>query len=896
MVVPPPFEAIDQSTNARPDWGTCWLIRDFIKSRSLDNEALYGFFPESFSRQTGLAINEIFDFAATAAKEGSQIVLFDLKPEISSTVKNTFEHENHSDPRFLGIAQELLNSLKIPLTLDRLFMDSRHMVWQYCLFATPAFWRTWLAIIEQLVAVSEGSDSALRSAINQAPHGTTNFARKTIFAEKFVSLILAGQRHWRVKTYGPFSLQEFQKLPRYVKQHAVACDALKRVINDQGGAAYIETFESMVTNPPISPPKLPNPAGYVGEQLLSSAPSTHHLGLTTERLPSAASLKSPSIYKDRDGESRLLPSKDWISHLKRCERLLTQGDLRGAIEQYQLWLSIPANEMNHLAWFNLSNLLGKAGHYEQAAIASTRAIALKPDMVGAYLNRFLAVEKMGKPQEAVVSLIEAIKSPELQNLRDRAQLTTLLNQLGRLQDDLRDFKGAEVSLKESLMINSNQPDAISTLVRLRQKQCSWPVLSPFGAVTESMMQRAASPLFTLGFLDDPDEQLQAAIRKVKELIPKRPKRLTRSDFRHKHERVRLAYVSGDLRTHAVGLLTVELLELHDRDRFEVYAYCWSRNEPSELQRRIRSALDHFVPIGNMTDREAAMRIAADEIDIVIDLQGLTLGARPNIIAAGAAPIQISFLGFPGTCAIPHVDYIVADEFVFPASLDHAFTEKALRLPICFQPSDRKRAVGIQPRRSDHLLPQDAFVFCALNNNYKITDTTFRSWMRVLKACPGSILWLLADNDLSRTNLINEAVGAGVDPDRLVFALRVSPPDYLARFELADVFLDTYPYNAGTTANDALWMGVPILTVSGKSYISRMAGSLLRSVGLESFICDSQSQQEEKAIAIYHQRYLIEDAKARLMMLKVKGELFDTTKYTRTFEEALLGLQNMITKH
>ena len=300
-------------------------------------------------------------------------------------------------------------------------------------------------------------------------------------------------------------------------------------------------------------------------------------------------------------------------------------------------------------------------------------------------------------------------------------------------------------------------------------------------------------------------------------------------------------------------------------------------------------MDHLVRIAHMDDNTAARVIASHGIDVLIDLQGLTHGARPNILVQRPAPVQISYLGLPGTCALPGVDWIIADRFVMPEALLPHCSEKPIYLPHCFQVSDRQREVGPAPTRAGCALPEDAFVFCAFSNNFKITERGFAGWMRILQAVPGSVLWLLADNDGARENLARAADAQGVGRDRLVFAPRVAPPDYLARFALADLMLDTFPYNAGTTANDALWMGLPIVTCAGRSFASRMAGSLLMAVGLAELVTGSPAEFEALAIRLGNDRARVASLKRHLAGQGRASALFDVPAIVRAIEDAVTPL-------
>jgi predicted O-linked N-acetylglucosamine transferase (SPINDLY family) len=424
-------------------------------------------------------------------------------------------------------------------------------------------------------------------------------------------------------------------------------------------------------------------------------------------------------------------------------------------------------------------------------------------------------------------------------------------------------------------------------IHLRQKQCKWPVVDGLPTDLDSVLAHA-SPLAMLGMTDDPALQRRAAQKFVEEKVGVF-ERMAPASLRYGHDKIRIGYLSSDLSMHAVSLLTVELFETHDRSRFEVHAFCWSKEDGTAFRERVRNAFDHFHKIGHLDDESAARLIRDLEIDVIVDLQGLTGNARPNIVARGPAPIQIAYLGYPGTTGLPHVDYVVADRFIFPEELQPHFSEKPLYVDTGFQVSDSKRVFGPRPSRAQFGLPDDAFVFCAFNNSHKITQPMFESWLRILKATPQSVLWLLEDNPWGKENLRKAAADQGLDVDRLHFAGRIDPRDYLARFQVADLFLDTTPYNAGTTANDALWACLPILTLSGRTYVSRMAGSLLTSAGLSHFICHSLEDYEARAIKLAIDRKEAASASAALAQRKAQGWLFSTSNFCARFEGRLSDL-------
>ena len=457
-----------------------------------------------------------------------------------------------------------------------------------------------------------------------------------------------------------------------------------------------------------------------------------------------------------------------------------------------------------------------------------------------------------------------------------------LNNAGRLLEQLKRYDEAEALMRRSLALDPRQSDVAQHYVHIRQKQCAWPVYQTFGDVTHNHLLMSTSLLGMLDESDDPALQLLTSQRFVHEKVAK----VTEAPLhkgRRREGRIKIGYLSGDLHMHAVGLLAIELLELHDKSRFEVHAFSWSREDGTPLRARIRAAMDSYTPLHGVDDRRAAELIAEAGIDVLVDLQGLTSGARPGILTWRGAPIQVSYLGLPATSAIPGVDWILADRFVMPPESLPYYTEKPIYLPHCYQVSDRKRVANPAPTRTEAGLPEDGFVFCAFNNNHKISEPVWRCWMRVLRRVEGSVLWLLADNPFAQANLTRVASEEGIAPERLVFAPRALPADYLARFQLADLFLDTFPYNAGTTASDCLWMGTPILTRSGRTYISRMAGSLLTAVGLPDLITTTIEDYEARAVQIGRQPARAASYKRYLAEHGRNSPLFDIPTVVRDIE-------------
>jgi predicted O-linked N-acetylglucosamine transferase (SPINDLY family) len=350
-------------------------------------------------------------------------------------------------------------------------------------------------------------------------------------------------------------------------------------------------------------------------------------------------------------------------------------------------------------------------------------------------------------------------------------------------------------------------------------------------------------------------------------------------------RIRLGYLSADFREHAVAHLVAELLELHDRRRFEVVGYSYGPDDASPMRTRLMRACDAFVDVRELSHPDAAARIRGDNVSILVDLQGYTTHARTEIAALRPAPLAVSFLGYTGTMGADFIDYIVVDSFAVPDAAARSFTEKLVRMPGSFQANDRQRRIGATPSRAQLGLPDGAFVFCCFNQSFKILPEVFAAWMRLLAAVEGSVLWLLETNPWAAGNLRREAGRAGVDPARMVFAPFVPQEAHLGRMRAADLVLDTRPYNAHTTSSDALWVGVPVVTFPGDTLASRVAGSLLRAVDLPDLIVSSMAEYEALAARLARGPSLLAEVRARLERNRPGCALFDTPAYVRHLESA-----------
>ena len=564
----------------------------------------------------------------------------------------------------------------------------------------------------------------------------------------------------------------------------------------------------------------------------------------------------------------------------------TQGQAALAVELYRAWLQHNDGAMRLVALYNQGTVLSSLKRYDEAEQVYREVLALKPDFLQAQVNLGHQLEHLGRKDEALSTWQAVVDSPATAEVMGANPLDMRLHALknmARLLEQERRFPESETLMRQALTLQAEQPDVLQHYVHIRQKQCAWPIYEPVGEVTLNQLLTNTSLLAMLSYSDDPALQLMVAQRFVAEKVVKYKGPPLHARVK-REGRIRIGYLSGDLRMHAVGFLTPEIFELHDRSRFEVFAFCWSGEDGSAQRARIRAGMDHVIPIQGRSDEEAAQLIAAAGIDVLVDLQGLTSGARPNILAYRPAPIQVGYLGLPATSALPGVDWIIADRYVMPPEYLPYCTERPIYLQHCYQSSDRKRPVGAKPTRAQVGLPDEGFVFCSFNNNHKYTQQMFDAWMRILAAVPGSVLWLLADNDKARENMLANAQRMGVAPERLFFAPRAAPPDYLARFQLADLVLDTFPFNAGTTANDCLWMGTPILTLSGRSYISRMAGSLLNAVGLPELATNSVQEYERMAIQIGRQPARALSYKRYLAEFGRTSPLFDMEALVRDMEQ------------
>ncbi len=526
-----------------------------------------------------------------------------------------------------------------------------------------------------------------------------------------------------------------------------------------------------------------------------------------------------------------------------CEQLQQGGRATDALALYKSWLSVSQDPHRHMAWFNYGSLLQGTGNPLEAIEAYRQCLALQPAFPQAVINLGLTLEKMGHRDEALQQWANLVSRRLLKDAPSSEMLVIALNHIGRVHEDLKQYDLAEEALEQSLALNPKQPGVIQHWVHIRQKSCKWPVYKSLPGITQNEMLMATSPLAMLALTDDPVQQLLTAFAFVERTYGLKEEFLSKGREYH-HDRLRIGYVSGDLCVHAVGLLLPELLEGHDRTKFEIYGYDFSPEDGTPHRERLKKAFDHLRPIHALTDRQVAELVMQDEIDVLIDLHGLSSGARPGIFALHPAPKQGTYIGFIGTTGMPWFDFVIADRYVLPEELTKYFTEKPLYVEGSFIPLTPEPVAARVATREEFGLPRDAFVMAAFGNVYKLNAATIKSWLNILNQVPHAILWLMDDNYSTTEMLEKQARMAGLPANRIIFTKRAAHLEYRAKLALADVFLDSFPYNCGSTTRDVLNAGVPIVTLSGKSMVSRMGGSILTSLGLTELIATDISQYEQ----------------------------------------------------
>ncbi len=562
-------------------------------------------------------------------------------------------------------------------------------------------------------------------------------------------------------------------------------------------------------------------------------------------------LSSPTATPDRVAASRDLAIVDLPLDqlLVHAEAVRAERGLPAAIAMYRVWLTQTAQANRHLALFNLGSLLQASDDHAGAITAYQQCLQLDPYFAQAVINLGLIHERLGHTDNALKLWASLTGDAYLSQNISNELLTIALNHIGRVHEQSRRYGLALRALEHSLAINPQQPNVIQHWVHIRQKACLWPVYAPLPGISKSTLLQYTSPLAMLAHADDPAQQLLTSQSFVTRTYTQEEAWLYRDQGRrYRHERVRIGYVSGDLCVHAVGLLLAGLFEAHDRTRVELYAYDFSPEDGTAHRARLRQAFDHWRSIHQHSDRDVAQQVLADEIDVLIDLHGLSSGARPGIFALHPAPLQGTYLGFIGTTAMPWFDFVISDPVALPEELAPHFREPPLYLDTSFIPLVADAVPETPRHKRDFGFAEDAFVMAAFGNIYKINPSLFDCWLGILRRAPRAVLWLIDDNPAATAHLRAYAQAAGADLSRIVFSPRTSLAEYRERLSAADLFLDTTPYNCGSTTNDVLQAGTPVLTVRGKTMVARMGSSLLHSLGLDELIASDLTDYENKAVA------------------------------------------------
>ena len=557
--------------------------------------------------------------------------------------------------------------------------------------------------------------------------------------------------------------------------------------------------------------------------------------------------------------------------------LRSVGRAQDAIGAYERAIAINPRYVE--AYNGLGNTLRILGRYQEAAEQYEKALALDPGYSLAHLNLADVLLVLQRADEAIAEYdkVLALAPEDADALSKKALALAILKRYGE----------AIPLYERALALNAHHQDAFNGLASAAMAACEWRLSK---LLSEKVPARVAKGLFFPAFeflacSDDHSLQLACAKTYVAHKFPDVARKFHQG-ARWVNDKIRIAYLSCGFHRHPTAYLSAELFEIHDRSRFEVFGFSTGPEDGSDIRARLVKAFDHFHDVRDKNDYEVATLMNDLRIDIAVDRSGHTAIARTGILAHRPAPVQVSYIGFPGTLGADFFDYVIADGTVLPIDHQRYYSEKIVHLPDCYLSHDSKQAPAPEaPSRRFVGLPDSGFVFCSFNNCYKITPPMFDIWMRLLDRVDGSVLWLLRDNAAAEDNLRREAAARSIDPRRLVFAERVTLEQHLARHRLADLFLDTLPFNAHTTASDALWAGLPVLTCEGRSFAGRVAASLLKAVGLPDLITDNLQDYEALAAKLASERTQLDEIRARLQRNRLTYPLFDSHRYRRHIEAA-----------
>ncbi|MGE0629002.1 MAG: tetratricopeptide repeat protein [Hyphomicrobiaceae bacterium] len=564
--------------------------------------------------------------------------------------------------------------------------------------------------------------------------------------------------------------------------------------------------------------------------------------------------------------------------------LINQGQAKAA--ERLLKTVLRSDPGNPEALVMIGVLCGMQGQLNEAVKHLSHAARRRPSSDAAHYNLGQALIRLGRYEEAAQALERAAA------LADRAEIHEKLGdcllRLDKIDESIRHFaRAVELDPSNSL--------ALSSLIEAKRRACDWPRLGEHEATLVALARQGhpVEPLLMFHVDDDPALHRSVCERYWKDLVGTeqayRPA-ASRGSSRAKPGRIRIGYLSGDFRRHPMVSVIAEAMELHDRSRFEVHGFSYGQDDASPQRKRMAAAFEKFHDVRAAATTQIVKRIAQAGIDILIDLGGYTANARLDIVAARPAPVMCHYMGFPGTMGTAAIDYVIADRIVAPdGALEH-FSEALVRLPECYWAIDRKRPVADDlPARATLGLPEDGIVFASFNGQQKLTPALFDVWARIMSAVPGSVLWFYCDHPPAVENIRREIASRGIDASRLVFADRVPQPEHLARMRIADLILDTLPYGGHTTTADALWMGVPIITIEGRSFASRVGVSLLKATGMDDLALPSLEAYEHEAIALASEPHQLAALRERMRSMRGACPLFDTARFTRHLEAAYVEI-------
>ena len=532
---------------------------------------------------------------------------------------------------------------------------------------------------------------------------------------------------------------------------------------------------------------------------------------------------------------------------------------------------------------NRAGALLELQQYQAALKSCDEAIALKGDYAEAHGNRGGALEGLGQYDAALESYDKAILlSPDSANFWSNR---------GSVLYRLNNYRAALESFDKAMLLNPECDYLPGMRIHTKRSICDWEGIESQCQQLEAGVnrnERVTHPFVMLDISYSPEVQRRAAEIFVRDKFPPRSTAAFKS--RPKRDRIRIGYFSADFGDHPMCSLMAEIFERHDRSRFEILGFSFGPDETDEMRMRVSAAMDRFLDVRSMPDQEVARLSRELEVDIAVDLMGFTDNCRTGIFAERASSIQVSYLGYVGSMGANYIDYLIADHTVVPEGSQSHYSEKVVYMPDCYQANDSRRVPSTKLyTRAGEGLPEGGFVYCCFNNTFKITPGTFDLWMRILAQAEGSVLWLLESNQWAAENLRKEASRRGVSPDRLVFAKRLPLAEHLTRQTLADLFLDTFPYNAGATASHALWAGLPILTCMGETFAGRMAASLLRAVGLPELATCTDAQYVALAVELAFNAERYREIRERLMRNRLIAPLFDVSGFCRHLEIAYTAL-------